>query len=244
MEPDPGKPVPEGATLAPSVRAAVAASPLVVVCVSDHAAIPTLLDPLDLDGRTVVNLSSGTSRAARDAPYLAGAIMAAPAEIGDALVVYSGPRTAFDRYADTLRSLGTATYLGEDPGLVALHEAAVLALMWSVLNGFLHGAAILRSGGVPATAFTEMARQGIGTTTSWLAGYAEQIDAGEYPADDSSINTHLAAMDNLVRESESAGVSTELPALVRAVAERAVARGLGGAGYAAVVEVLRTGSGT
>jgi len=43
--------VAQGATLADSVRDAVAASPLVVVCVSDYAAVHELLDPFGMSWR-------------------------------------------------------------------------------------------------------------------------------------------------------------------------------------------------
>ncbi len=76
-----------GARHAGSVAEAVAAAPLVVVCVADDEAVHQLLDPLDgaLAGRTLVNLTTGTSAQARanaawakerGAAFLDGAIMA------------------------------------------------------------------------------------------------------------------------------------------------------------------------
>ena len=79
----------QGATLAGSIGDAVAAGPLVLVCVSDYEAVHELLDPLGdvLADRVVVNLTSGTSKQARDTAgwaarrgftYLDGAILAIP----------------------------------------------------------------------------------------------------------------------------------------------------------------------
>ncbi|MFI7615614.1 NAD(P)-dependent oxidoreductase [Nonomuraea terrae] len=246
--------VAQGARLAGSVGEAVAAAPLVVVCVSDHDAVHGLLEPLGdvLDGRVLVNLSSGTSQAARETAgqvakrggtYLAGAIMAVPATIGtaDATIVYSGPRAAFDQHEPALRCLaGGTAYLGADHGLAALHEVAVLSLMWNILNGFLHGAALLGAAGVNASAFVPLAKEGVSTVGAWLEGYARQIDEGAYPALDSTIDTHLAAMEHVVAESETLGVDAELPRFVKALAERAVAGGRGGDGYAAMIEWFRT----
>ncbi|RCV48924.1 NAD(P)-dependent oxidoreductase [Marinitenerispora sediminis] len=244
----------QGARLAGSIGDAVAAAPLVVVCVSDYGAVRELLDPLGaaLDGRVLVNLTSGTSAQAREtaewarhhgADYLDGAILAAPQAIGtaDADILYSGPRSAFDPHEPALRALGAGTaHLGEDHGLSSLHDAAVLGLMWGVLNTFLHGAALLRTAGVDAAAFAPLATKGIGTVTGWLAGYAQQVDDGAYPADDSTIDTHLAAMEHLVHESEALGVSAEIPRFFTILAERAVADGHGGSGYAAMIEQFRT----
>ncbi|MET7336073.1 NAD(P)-binding domain-containing protein [Nonomuraea sp. NPDC005650] len=244
--------VAQGAKLAGSVGDAVAAGSLVVVCVTDYDAAHRLLDPLGeaFDGRLLVNLGSGTSSGAREsaewaarhgAAYLDGAIMAVPAEIGaDAVITYSGPRSAFEQYEPVLRSLGSgATYLGDDHTLSALHEMAVLSLMWNVLNGFLQGAALLGAAGVDARAFAPLAGKGVDIVNGWLAAYAEQIDDGAYPALDSTIDTHLAAMDHLIHESESLGVSAELPRFVKALTDRAVADGRGGDGYAAMIEQFR-----
>ncbi|AXB47635.1 NAD(P)-dependent oxidoreductase [Amycolatopsis albispora] len=244
--------VAEGATLAASIRDAVSANTLIIACVSDYEALRDLLDPVGdlLDGRVLVNLTSGTSAEAREtatwaaghgAAYLDGAIMAVPAAIGtaEAVLLHSGPREAFDQHEPVLRSLGTTTHLGEDHGLSSLYDVAVLGLMWSILNGFLQGAALLGAAGVPASAFTELAKVSATTVAGWLPAYAEQIDQGAYPAFDSTIDTHLGAMAHLVDESEALGVSAELPAFIKALGERAVAAGRGGDGYAGLIDQFR-----
>ena len=249
--------VAQGAKLADSAGDAVAASPLVVVCVSDYDAVHELLDPLGevLDGRVLVNLTSGTSAQARetaewaarrDSAYLDGAIMAIPPTIGaaDAVILYSGPRSAFDQHEATLRCLGAATtYLGVDHGLSSLYDVAVLSLMWSILNGFLQGAALLGTAGVDAATFAPLASKGIGTVTDWLSAYAQQIDDGTYPAGDSTIDTHLAAMEHLIHESESLGVNAELPRFIKVLTNQAIADGHGGNGYPAMIEQFPKPSG-
>ncbi|MEU7740949.1 NAD(P)-binding domain-containing protein [Nonomuraea sp. NPDC049158] len=245
--------VAQGAKLAGSVRDAVVASPLVVVCVSDYEAVDALLNPLgeNLDGRVLVNLTSGTSLGARETAewvtrrggtYLDGAIMATPAAVGaEAVLLFSGPRAAFDLHEPALRSLGAGTtYLGDDHGLSALYDVAVLSLMWNILNGFLQGAALLGAAGVDATAFAPIASKGIETVNGWVAAYARQIDDGTYPAVDSTIDTHLAAMEHLIHESEFLGVNAELPRFIKALTDRAVADGHGGSGYAAMIEQFRS----
>ncbi|MFF3485679.1 NAD(P)-dependent oxidoreductase [Streptomyces sp. NPDC002701] len=242
--------VTRGATLAESPAAAIAAAPLVVVCVSDYDAVADVLDG-PLDGRVVVNLTSGTPSRARalaaevarrGGGYLDGGIMAVPEAVGtaDALLAYSGPRPLYDAHERTLAGLGTGLHLGEEPGLSATHEMATLVLMWGMLDGFLNGAAILGTAGVSATAYLPLAQTAIGSVAGWLPGYARQVDAGVYPADDGTVDTHLAAMAHVVEESESLGVNAELPKLVRALAERAAAAGHGADGYAALVEQFRT----
>ncbi|MEV4396372.1 NAD(P)-binding domain-containing protein [Nonomuraea sp. NPDC049607] len=248
--------VERGAVRAGSAREAVAAAPLVVVCLTGYDAVREVLDPLAdvLEGRVLVNLTSGTSAEARDTAgwvarhggaYLDGAIMTTPAAVGspEAALLYSGPRSAFDPHEPALRSLGGATYLGADHGLSALYDVGVLSLMWNILNGFLQGAALLGAAGVEAAAFAPVAKNGVETVAGWLADYARQIDEGAHPATDSTLDTHVAAMDHLVHESESHGVDAELPRFIRALAGRAVAAGHGDQGYTALIEQFRKPSG-
>jgi 3-hydroxyisobutyrate dehydrogenase-like beta-hydroxyacid dehydrogenase len=250
--------VSQGAKLADSVGDAVAAGPLVIVCVSDYDAVHELLHPLGevLDGRVLVNLTSGTSAQAREtadwaarqgSTYLDGAIIAIPPAIGtaDAVILYSGPRSAFDLHESALRSLAAGTtYLGGDHGLSSLYDVAVLGLMWGILNGFLQSAALLGAAGVDAAAFAPLAKKGIETVTDWLSDYAQQVDDGTYPALDATIDTHLAAMEHVIQESEFLGVNAELPRFVKALTDRAVADGHGGNSYAAMIEQFRKSSGT
>lgn len=250
--------VAKGAELADSVADAVAASPLVIICVLDYDAVHALLDPVGdaLDGRVLVNLTSGTSEGAREiaewaaghgAAYLDGAILTDPDGIGtaDAVILYSGPRATFEAHEPTLGLLGGATaHLGDDPGLTSLYDVAVLGLMWGILNSFLQGTAVLGAAGVDAATFAPLATKSIKMVADWVGGYAEQIDKGEYPAVDATLNTHLASMDHLVHESEFLGVSAEFPRFVKALAERSVADGHGAEGYAAMIELFRKPSGT
>jgi 3-hydroxyisobutyrate dehydrogenase-like beta-hydroxyacid dehydrogenase len=242
--------VARGATLAESPAAAIASAPLVVVCVSDYDAVADVLHG-PLDGRVVVNLTSGTPSRARalaqevarrGGGYLDGGIMAVPEAVGtaDAVLAYSGPRPLYDAHESTLSTLGTGLFLGDDPGLSATHEMATLVLMWGMLDGFLNGAAILGTNGVSATAYLPIAQTAIDTVAGWLPDYARQADSGVYPADDGTIDTHLTAMAHVVQESESLGVNAELPRLVKALAERAASAGHGASGYVALVEQFRT----
>jgi len=248
--------VAQGAILADSIGDAVAASPLAIVCVSDYEGVHELLDPLqDLrEGRVLVNLTSGTAKQARETAdwaarrsiiYLDGAILAIPPAIGtaDAVLLYSGPRSAFDAHESTLRSLGAGTtYLGADHGLSSLYDMAMLSVMWSVLNGFLHGVALLGTAQVDAATFAPFVNQGIEAMTEWLTAYADQIDGGEYPATDSTIDTHLAAMGHLIHQSESLGINAELPRFVKSLTDRAVGQGRGDNSYAAMIEQFRAPS--
>ncbi|MFI6925836.1 NAD(P)-dependent oxidoreductase [Nonomuraea spiralis] len=244
-----------GATLAGSIKSAVEAGPLVVVCVSDYDAVRALLDPVasSLAGRTLVNLTTASSTQAREtagwaakigSAYLDGAILALPQAIGtaQATVLYAGPKAAFEEHEATLRALGEsgAMYLDEDHGLSALYDMSVLSIMWGVLNGFLQGAALLGTANVKASTFAALATTAINVTTDYVSAYARQIDEGAYPAADATIAVHAGGMEHLVQESEVLGVNAEMPKLFLELATRAAAGGRAGDSYAALIEQFRT----
>ncbi|MGI5490314.1 NAD(P)-dependent oxidoreductase [Microtetraspora malaysiensis] len=241
--------VAEGARLAPTVGDALKASSLTIICVTDYQAMHELLGASDseLDGKMLINLTSGNSSQAREAAqwaeqrgarYLDGAIMAIPSAIGtaEAVILHSGPQSDFEVHKSTLNALGSVTYLGADHGLASLYDVAGLAMMWSVLNAWLQGTALLRTVGVDAATFAPFAQQIAAGVAEWLSGYAEQIDSGSFPADVSALETDARAMNHLIEESEAVGVNAELPKLIKAMADRSIAAGHGGEQYPVLIE--------
>ncbi|EMD28902.1 NAD(P)-dependent oxidoreductase [Amycolatopsis azurea] len=233
--------VADGARLAPTVGDALEAGGVTIVCLTDYPAVLDLLDDAALEGATLVNLTSGDSAQAREtaawaekrgARYLDGAIMAIPSSIGtaEAVILLSGPRPDFD-----LGALGTVSHLGEDPGLASLYDVAGLTMMWSVLNAWLQGTAMLKTAGVDAATYAPFAQQIAAGVAGWLPGYAEQVDKGAFPAEVSALETDARAMAHMVEESEALGVNAELPKLIKAMADRAIAAGHGGEQYPVLI---------
>lgn len=241
--------VADGARLAPTVGDALIASSVTIICVTDYEAMHELLDAsgIELGGTMMINLTSGDSAQARDtakwavqrgARYLDGAIMAIPSAIGtaEAVILHSGPRSDFEAHESTLAALGTLTYLGADHGLASLYDVAGLAMMWSVLNAWLQGTALLRAAGVDAATYAPFAQQIAAGVAEWLPGYAEQIDNGSFPADVSALETDARAMEHLIEQSEAAGINAELPKLIKTMADRSIAAGHGAEQYPVLIE--------
>ncbi|MFE9043393.1 NAD(P)-dependent oxidoreductase [Streptomyces sp. NPDC007818] len=244
--------VDQGARLAATPEEAVAASPVVIACVLDHAALRAVLDPAAgaLAGKTLVNLTSGSPEQAGEADawagshgadYLDGAIMTTPPGVGspEMMFLYSGSRAAFEAHRPTLASLGDPLYMGAEPGLASLYDAALLGLMWSTLTGWLHGTALVGAEKTPATAFTPVAIRWLTAVTGFMTTYAPQVDAGRYPGDDATVDVQIAAVDHLLHAAEARGVDNALPELLKSAMERARAAGHGSDSYASVIEVLK-----
>ncbi|MGO4629882.1 NAD(P)-dependent oxidoreductase [Streptomyces sp. 2RAF24] len=251
----PGKAAPlveRGAVLADTVAGAVAASELVVVCVLDYPAVRALLGPVAdaLRGRAVVNLTSGSPEQARAEAawaeehgigYLDGGIMTTPPGIGDSanMILYAGGPGLLEKHRATLELLADPVDLGGDAGLASLYDAGLLGLMWSIFGGWLHATALTGADGVPAREFTAVAVRSLRTMAWFMTTYAEQIDAGEYPGDDATLDVHVASVAHLLHAGEERGIDGRLPRLHLEMMREAVAAGHGGDSYARMIEAFR-----
>ncbi len=245
--------VAKGAAHAATILEAVSASPLVVVCVRDYDVMRELLDPVGdaLSGRVLVNLTSGSSQQAREAAawtgergaeYLDGAIMMTPPGIGapDTVILYGGPQGVFDAHEPTLKVLGGAiTYLGADTGIPSLYDVALLGIMWATLNSFLHALALVGTEDVEATTFLPYATGWLTGVGSFMHGIAQEVDAGEYAADEATLETHLPPINHLIDESAVRGIDVELPGYTKTIVERAIADGHAADSYSRLIEHFR-----
>ena len=239
--------------VADTLRSAVTASRLVLVCLRGHSAFREAIGRLDADtlnGRTVVHPSSATPAAARrpasraeqrGISYLNGAIMVPTPLVGtsDALVHYSGRAAVFDAAQAQLTRLGTADHRGEDPGLASLVDVAMLEVFFAGMTSFLHAAAVAAADGVPARDFLPYAQRVVAILPDTLAGLARDVDGASYPGDEDHLGMEAAAVEHIVEVGEVSGTDTGLAVVVRDPARRAVAAGHGADGFSRLVEHLR-----
>jgi 3-hydroxyisobutyrate dehydrogenase-like beta-hydroxyacid dehydrogenase len=242
-----------GATVAGDAAEAVAANTLVVVCLLDDDAVGETLADVDLTGRDLVNLTTGTpaqarARAewalARGARYLDGGIMAVPPMIGvpeaGGHVLYSGSREVFEAHRGTLAVPAGTVHVGEDAGFAALHDVALLSAMYGMFAGIAHAFALVREEGVDPTAFASL-------LVDWLVAMAPSAHetAGHLASGDyregvvSPLAMQVAGTHTLLSTAEQQGVSPELLAPYFALMRRRLAQGSGDEGLSGVVDLLR-----
>jgi 3-hydroxyisobutyrate dehydrogenase-like beta-hydroxyacid dehydrogenase len=245
--------VEQGAMEAATAAAAIAASPLTIICVSNTQAAREILTAAGdaLAGRVVANLTSGTPEQARaladwaaerGVGYLDGVIMAIPTMIGEeeTILLYSGDTAPFEAHQSTLTRLGGGTtYLGADAGLAALYDMALLTMMYTLYGGFLHALALVGTAGVSGATLMPYATSILNSILAWLPDTAKQVDAADYATDISSLDVNKAGIDLIVDTSERLGISADVLRPVQALIERRVAEGHGKDGLASLIEALR-----
>jgi 3-hydroxyisobutyrate dehydrogenase-like beta-hydroxyacid dehydrogenase len=252
----PGKAAPlvaKGAVHAEAVGDAVAASPLVITCLTTFEDTCRALEPAarTLRGRALVTLNSGSPAGARKtaawatthgARFLAGAVKNVPSAVGapDTLLYYSGDRTVFEEYETTLKVLGGDTvHLGDETDLAALYEMAVGAILLPALIGFFQGAAAVQARGLQASSMVRFAGKWLDMIKSLLPIYAKEIDNGDYTDAASSVNLFLAGAAHDEDVAKETNVDTAWLAPLHDLVKRAAEAGHGEHSVSALTEVLR-----
>ncbi|MBF6209745.1 NAD(P)-dependent oxidoreductase [Nocardia puris] len=242
--------VAKGARLAASPEAAVAEAELVIVNVQGGEIAVDLLRSVGgaLAGRTVVNLTDGPSEraaaaaesvAAHYADYLHGQIMTIAPAIGspDAVIFYGGPRPVFDRHEPILRALGgRATHVSEDPRVPLVYGLAFHDIMWGLLNGFLHAAALLGDAGIPIVRYAEQAEPALAGLPGLFPMLAGEIDRAEFATPFGALKHHLPSLEDLIAESRARGIDTEFPTYTGRLVADTLAAGHGDDSYSRLVE--------
>lgn len=238
-----------GAVRAADVGEALAANEVVVLSLTDHAAMYAVLAPAAsaLPGRVVVNLGSDTPERAREAArwlaahgarHLTGGVRSDPSGIGSpgSSTLYSGPEEVFRLHRETLEVLTGTTYLGEDPGLAALYYQLGMTFFWTSLLGWLQTLAVAGAHGISAEDLLPH------TETDSLAAmfrfYASRIDAGDHTGDAERLSMEVASVEHVVATAEEAGVDTTLPAAVLALSRRGLDAGYAEASFTSLVRIL------
>ncbi|MEU7896037.1 NAD(P)-binding domain-containing protein [Nonomuraea sp. NPDC049152] len=242
-----------GAEHAEAIEDAVAASPLVITCLTtfDDTRSALRSTATSLRGRALVTLNSGSPADAREtaawaighgARFLAGAVKNVPSAVGlpDTLLYYSGDKTVFEEFETTLKVLGGDTvHLGDESDLAALYEMAVGAMLLPALVGFFQGAAAVQARGLEAASMVRFAGKWLDMIKSLLPVYAKEIDSGDYTDAASSVNLFLAGAahdEDLARETN---VDTTWLAPLNDLVRRAAEAGHGDHSISALTEVLR-----
>jgi 3-hydroxyisobutyrate dehydrogenase-like beta-hydroxyacid dehydrogenase len=238
-----------GATVAPTVADALAASDVVFLSLTDFQVMFDLLEGHTVDGKVIINLSSDTPattrRAAewaaqRGATLIVGGVMV-PEELvatDSAYVFYSGPENVVRQHESVLAVIGRVDYVGEDPALAQLFYQAQLTIFLTSLAAYLHATALVGSAGLAPDTFLRYATETFDNLSYYLPEAAENIASGQHPCDRASVVMMGATANHIVGASTEAKLDLALPQAVKSLYDRAIAAGHGGETWTSLYKVI------
>jgi 3-hydroxyisobutyrate dehydrogenase-like beta-hydroxyacid dehydrogenase len=244
----------DGVAAAPDVVSAITASPVVLICIDNYAVTDTILrsDEIQphLSGRTVVQLSTGTPKEAREASewmraqgvaYLDGAILAGPSEIGtdSAQILLSGDEAAHEGAGHLLNCLGgTVRYLGTNVGAASALDLAWLSTCYGRFMAIIHAANLCRSEEVGVDDFISLFPDEPDTQH-----YAQVIHDGSFQDCTATLQVWGAALERIQQQGVDAKINTEVPDFIAGLFKKAIAAGYGEDNVMSLVKVLQQSRG-
>ena len=243
--------VKNGARLADSLADAIAASEVVLICLSDYASSYAILDQPgvaeSIKGRIIIQLSTGTPVDAREmgqwigalgGQYIDGAIMVYPPTIGSdaSQLLIAGESEVVARVQHFLDALGgDIRNLGEEIGAAAALDMAVVSRLLAITPAVIHGALICEAEGVPLQQFASMFPEGDRARDVVLS-----IDADEFEDNISaSVDVAIGVASSIKRQASSMNINSEFPDFVIGLYQRAVAAGQRHHDTSSLIKVLR-----
>lgn len=249
--------VQDGAVLAPSAAAAVAASPIVVICVHDYKATESIIGTKEaataVAGRVLIQLTTGSPQDARDseawarkrgAEYLDGAIQAAPSQMArpDTTILVSGAESTFQRSEPVLKVFGgNVKYLGEQVGAASAMDLATLSYVYGAWVGFIHGSRIAETEGFRVDHYGSLVAEISPTFGEFFKHEGAVIQSGNYEVSESPLKISVEATERLAQAARESGINSEFPTFASGFFKRAVAAGYENEEVAALIKVFRGG---
>jgi 3-hydroxyisobutyrate dehydrogenase-like beta-hydroxyacid dehydrogenase len=243
-----------GAQGASDVFEAVKASNLVLVCVSNYTATRNFLETEDvlphLDGKTLVQMGTGTPGEARDneawmkshgGDYLDVTIDPYPEGIGeeDSMFFISGSKAAYELSKPFLKNFGgDLRYLGENVGAANTLDLSELIYSLCRFVGFAHAARLCEIEGVGLDQFASIYHEG-----EPARKLAEMVHANNYALGaihpGASVRVWEGCVQLIQDHARTSGINDEVPKFVSRLFKKAIALGYGEEDVAALVKALR-----
>ncbi|WP_205514058.1 NAD(P)-dependent oxidoreductase [Longitalea arenae] len=240
-----------GGIYTPDLSEAVAANDIIIICLHDYAVTEQVLQGISLEGKTIVQLSTGTPQDARlmaasfehrGAVYLDGAILATPSQMGTphTPIFLSGNKLAWTRTEAILRILGGAlSYYGEAPGIAAAWDIAALSSMFGMMIGFLNGARIVESEGLQVADLGNMVYEIAPVLAQMVKDTSDDIQQQKYDNPQSSLDICAGTFDLMVRLSAENKLDPGFAQFARQLFRKGLDAGYGQQRISALMKVLR-----
>ena len=242
--------VDKGAVLAPSAAAALTASPIILVCVTNYAVANRILDEAvtELPGKMLIQLSTGSPQEARasetwahehGAEYLDCAITGSPGSIGTpgAHILVSGREATFQNAEPILRVLAdNLDYKSESIGLASAWEMVYIMHYYGMFLSLFHSVEICLAEGIPLEDYITLLGEQGKNYEKWLC---ENIRSGNYQETSSPLELWAGGIRQIAQHARDSGIHSEFPQLADRIFQQAMDAGYGREEVSALFKVLQ-----
>ena len=239
-----------GAFLAPDMAAALAASPLILLCVTNYAAVNHILNEAEtnLTGKVLVQFTTGSPQEARaserwahehEAEYLDCAITGSPSSIGtpSAHILVAGREAVFRDAEPILRVLANnLDYKGELIGLASAWEMVFIMHYYGMFLSLFHSVQICQAEGIPLEQYIAVLGEQGKNYEKWLC---ENIQSGNYKETSAPLELWAGSIKQIAQHAQDSHIHAEFSQLVAHLFQQAMDEGYGREEVSALFKVLQ-----
>jgi 3-hydroxyisobutyrate dehydrogenase-like beta-hydroxyacid dehydrogenase len=245
--------VDKGAVLALSAAAAITASPMIIVCVTNYAAANHILGEgaTELPGKLLVQFTTGSPQDARvsetwahehEAEYLDCAITGSPDSIGTpgAHVLVAGREAVFQKAEPILRILANnLDYKGEPIGLASAWEMVFLMPYYGMFLSLFHSVQICQAEGIPLEEYITLLGEQGKKYEKWLC---ENIQSGNYQETSAPLELWAGGIKQIAQHAQDSQIDTGFVQLAARLFQDAMDAGYAREEVSAMYKVLQKSS--
>jgi len=240
----------KGSVLAPNLAAALTASPIILICVTNYAAANYILGEAEphLSGKLLIQFTTGSPQDARaseiwahdhGAEYLDCAITGSPASIGtsSAHILVSGREVAFQKAEPILRLLANhLDYKGEAIGLASAWEMVYIMHYYGMFLSLFHSVQICQAEAIPLEEYITLLGEQGRNYEKWLC---ENIQSGNYQETSAPLELWASGIKQIAQHAEDSHIYAEFPKLAAHLFQQAMDSGYGREEVSALFKVLQ-----
>jgi 3-hydroxyisobutyrate dehydrogenase-like beta-hydroxyacid dehydrogenase len=242
-----------GAALAPSAAAAITASPIIMMCVTNYVAANHILGEAaaNLSGKLLVQLTTGSPQDARTgeawahehgAEYLDCAITGGPSSIGTpgAHILVAGREAVFQKAQPILRILASnLDYKGEPIGLASAWDMVLIMRYYGMFLSLFHSVQICQAEGIPLEQYIAWLGEQGKNYEKWLC---ENIQSGNYQETSAPLELWAGGIKQIAQHAQDSQINAEFPVLAARLFQQAMDAGYGREEVSALFKVLQKSS--
>jgi 3-hydroxyisobutyrate dehydrogenase-like beta-hydroxyacid dehydrogenase len=245
--------VDQGAVLAPSPAAAVMASPIIMMCLTNYAAANQILDEVvaNLPGKLLVQFTTGLPKDARASEawahehgveYLDCAITGSPSSIGtaNAHILVAGGEAVFQKAEPSLRTLASnLDYKGESIGLASAWDMVMLIRYYGMFLSLFHSVQICQAEGIPLEQYINVLGEQGKNYEKWLC---ENIRSSNYQETTAPLELWAGGIQQIAQHAQDSHIHAEFPQLAARLFQEAMDAGYGREEVSSLFKVLQKSS--
>lgn len=245
---------PIGVLAAATLSTAIAASPIVIICVRNYSTTQSLIESPEIraaiSGRLVVQLTTGSPTEARalaeyvraaGGDYLDGAMLVYPELIGtpSARFFVAGARQSFDRFEPLLRCIAPdSVYAGPNVGAGCAQESALMALVLGAFLGFIHGVRVCEAEGLDRLEYAERMTEACMHLGPEMRALVRRMTEEQFDDTHAPLHTYQSAARILLEHAQVSNLDVSFPACANETLRRGLEAGFGQSDLAALIKVL------